>query len=114
MAGVDDAAHRFAALVDRLADRPGVTPPDPAGRRAFGASALKVDGSIFAMLQDGRLVVKLPARRVAALIADGDGAAFDAGKGRPMKEWVAVVDGDGDRWQALAEEALGFVGGRSR
>jgi hypothetical protein len=101
---------RFAALVDRFEERPAVTPPEPGGRR-FGASALKVHGSIFAMLQADRLVIKLPATRVAELIADGDGEPFDAGKGRPMKEWVAIpVAADDALWLELAEEAFAFVG----
>jgi TfoX/Sxy family transcriptional regulator of competence genes len=108
MAGMDDAESRFAALVAQFADRPGVAPPQP-GRRRFGSSVLTVDGSIFAMLQENRLVVKLPRERVAALIADGTGQAFTAGKGRPMKEWVAVPDADDATWQQLAEEALAFL-----
>jgi hypothetical protein len=106
MAGVSEEDVRFAALADEFAGRPGVTPPEPRGRR-FGASALKVDGSIFAMVQHGRLVVKLPAARVAELIADGAGEPFGAGKGRPMREWVAIRDDT--RWRELAEEALAFV-----
>jgi hypothetical protein len=113
MAAVTEQDDRFAALVADFADRPGVTSP-ARGERGFGASALKVDGSIFAMLQGGRLVVKLPAPRVRELIADGEGVPFETGKGRPMKEWVAIPDGDGARWDALAEEALRFVSGRPR
>jgi TfoX-like protein len=105
---------RFAALVEHFADRPRVTPPDAEGRRAFGSCALKVEGSIFAMLQDGRLVVKLPRERVSALVATGTGEPFGAGKGRPMKEWVAVPDADDALWRTLAEEALTFVGRTNR
>jgi hypothetical protein len=106
-----DPEECFAGLVTALGDRPGVAPPDPT-RRAFGARALTVEGSIFAMLQDAALVVKLPAPRVSALIAAGDGSPFGAGRGRPMKEWVAVGAVDPDAWRALAEEALTFVGPR--
>ena len=108
MTGVDDSEARFAALVAHFAGRPEVAPPQ-SGRRRFGASALTVNGSIFAMVQDGRLVVKLPRERVAGLIADGTGQPFDAGKGRPMKEWVAVPNADDATWRDLAEEALAFV-----
>ena len=87
-----EAEERFAGLVEELAAEPGVTPPGAAGGRGFGASALKVGGSIFAMLVGGRLVVKLPAARVAVLVGDGSGGPFDAGKGRPMREWLAVAD----------------------
>jgi TfoX/Sxy family transcriptional regulator of competence genes len=104
-----DTRQRFEALVTELADRPGVTPPS--GGRGFGGSGLKVNGSIFAMVDVwGRFVVKLPADRVTALVAEGAGSPFDNAKGRVMKQWV-VVD-DPTRERELAEEALAFVGGR--
>jgi hypothetical protein len=105
-------AHQFEQLVDEFVPRPGVTGPG-ADRRRFGSSALKVNGSIFAMLTRDELVVKLPRVRVAELIAEGAGRPFDAGKGTPMKEWVVVADPDLDNWRALAEEALAFVGGEA-
>lgn len=108
-----DAEERFAVLVDALAAEPSVTPPDVSSRR-FGSSALKVNGSIFAMLTRGRLVVKLPRDRVSALIQEGIGGPFDAGKGTPMKEWLTVVSDDDDIWLALAREALDFVGRGSK
>jgi hypothetical protein len=54
--------------------------------------------------------VKLPHDRVSTLISTGAGAPFDAGKGRPMKEWLTVTAEDRDSWLALAREALDFVG----
>jgi hypothetical protein len=101
----------FEDLVDAFAGRRGVAPPDPRGR-GFGASALKVDGSIFAMVTRGHLVLKLPAGRVRELLDVGTGAPFDAGKGRPMKEWVTVRSDDPATWRDLAEEALAFVSRR--
>lgn len=76
------------SLVDAFADCPDVTGPSGSSRRAFGPSALKVDGAIFAMAVGGRIVVKLPRDRVRALIVSGAGAPFTSGKGTPMKEWV--------------------------
>ena len=79
----------FDQLVERYADRADVESPQPGGRK-FGSAALKVNGSIFAMIMDDRLVLKLPADRVAALIAEGSGEPFGTGKGRPMREWVRL------------------------
>ena len=87
-----DVNARFAALAEEFAGRPGVDMPE--ARRGFGSDALKVNGSIFAMVTGGRLIVKLPRDRVAELIAAGTGAPFDSGKGRPMKEWLAVATDD--------------------
>ena len=108
-----DAEERFNALVGEFAGVPGVSTPD-ASRREFGSSALKVNGSIFAMLTGGRLVVKLPRGRVETLIASEIGEPFDAGKGRPMKEWLTVSTDDEQTWLALTREALDFVGKRRR
>jgi len=104
------ADQRFAALVEALDGQDGVAVGS--GSRGFGTGALQVDGRIFAMVSGDRLVLKLPAARVAALVGNGDGSQFDAGKGRPMKEWVALADHDGVAWHELAREALAFV--RSR
>jgi hypothetical protein len=100
---------RFAALVAAVADRPGVTLPDESGGSRFGSSALKVNGSIFAMLRSGQLVVKLPGDRVADCIANGTGGPFTAGKGRPMKQWLTVIGDDQGTWLNLTREALEFV-----
>ena len=102
------AEARFAALAETLRGRHGVT---VGGGRGFGSDALQVEGRIFAMVSGGRLVLKLPAQRVADLIASGDGAPFDAGKGRPMREWVALAQDAAVPWEALGEEALTFVRG---
>jgi hypothetical protein len=110
--GVEDAESRFAALVARFAGAPDVEVPDRSARRRFGSDTLRARGSIFAMVSQGRLVVKLPAARVGALIADGTGLPFDGGKGRPMKEWLVVANADDGTSAALADEALDFA--RSR
>jgi hypothetical protein len=105
---MSDSTQSYGRLVALWRDRPGVTGPDPSQGKGFGSDALKVDGRIFAMLTGGQLVVKLPAERVQDLISDGTGGPFDAGKGRPMKEWLTVLASD-DVWSGLAAEAYAFV-----
>jgi hypothetical protein len=97
----------FDRLAAAFAGRDGVT---LGGGRGFGANTLQVDGRIFAMPNAAGLALKLPAKRVAALLEAGDGLPFDAGKGRPMKEWVVAPPSTDANWLALAEEALAFVG----
>lgn len=108
-AGPAGADAGFACLVEALSGEDGVAVGP--GRGGFGSGTLQVDGRIFAMARRGRLVLKLPRERVTELIADGDGEPFDAGKGRPMKEWVVLRPPAGTRWLPLAREALAFVAG---
>jgi TfoX/Sxy family transcriptional regulator of competence genes len=78
--------------------------------RGFGSTGqLKVDGKIFAMLVRGELVLKLPRDRVQALVDSGHGEHFDAGKGKPMREWLALSPSYRKPWLALADEAMAFV-----
>lgn len=100
---------RYEDLVDELVGLPGVTPPP--GGAGFGRSAVRFNGKIFVMLVRGRLVLKLPAARVTALVEAGDGARFDANKGTPMREWLSLDPGSDQDWLPLAREALGFAGG---
>ena len=80
--------------------------------KGFGSTGqLKVNGKIFAMLVRGELVLKLPRDRVDALVVSGEGRHFDAGKGRPMREWLALSPTSRIPWLALAREGMAFVGG---
>ena len=104
--------ERFADLVERYLGVEGVTCPgtDP-GARGFGRGGLKVGGRLFAMVSQGRLVVKIPAERVDELVAQGQGTRFDPRKnGVVMHEWLALDPDSALDWQALAEEARAYVG----
>jgi hypothetical protein len=102
---------RYSELVRAFLARPGVAREG----KGFGSSALRVRGSIFAMLSSrGDFVVKLPRHRVDELIASGDGDRFDPGHGRLMKEWLALRPSSSLDWVSLATEAMAFVGSRSR
>jgi hypothetical protein len=100
--------ERFAAVVDDQRGDAAVSEG-----RMFGSPGLKLGGKVFALLVKERLAVKLPAERVAALVAAGDGVPFDPGHGRVMREWVAVPAGSDADWLALALEAKAFIAVRA-
>lgn len=115
----DHAAHDgvdrwWLEVVSALGRRQGVTVVAPAaegGRRRFGSNSLRVNNRIFAMVaSQGRFVVKLPAPRVAEILAAGKGDHFEAGGKRWMKEWVSMAPGTETEWISLATEAMTFVG----
>lgn len=58
--------------------------------RILYSTGLKTGGKFFGFVAKGELVVKLPADRVDELVTSGAGLPFDAGKGRPMREWVRL------------------------
>ena len=99
---------RYAELVRKFSGDAGVTHISEG--KGFGSSGqLKVEGRIFAMLVRGELVVKLPRGRVDELVAQGKGTRFDAGKGKPMREWFVLSPTSTMRWLTLAREAHDFV-----
>jgi hypothetical protein len=74
----------FADIARRLGDERAV---DEGG--AFHASALKVEGKIFAMLVEDRLVVELPVDRCMELVAADRPQPFESDR-RRMKQWVSI------------------------
>ena len=80
----------------------------------MGFRCLRTGGAFFATLEreTGDLIVKIPATRVDALIADGTGLPF-APAGRRFREWVQIPERDAELWEALLDEARAFVGGES-
>jgi hypothetical protein len=64
----------------------------------------------FAFERKGELVVKLPADRVAELIASGAGRVMDRGQpDRPLREWVCLRPADEAGAVAYMREARSFV-----
>jgi hypothetical protein len=109
----DRPEQLFASLAEQMVAADARVASPATERREgnrFGASGLKVNGKIFAMVSNGQIVFKLPRARVSELVASGVGAHFDAGRGRVMREWIGIdPDADAD-WRGLAGEALAFVG----
>jgi hypothetical protein len=99
---------KYERLVKEMSSRAGVTTVT-AGKGFGSTGQLKVDGRIFAMLVRGSLVLKLPRARVDELVEAGAGLHFDAGKGKPMREWFALSGASKQGWGPLAAEAYYFV-----
>jgi hypothetical protein len=99
----------FAEVAGRLvADNPHLEQA-----RMFGSVGLRTEsGKFCGFARSDELVVKLPADRVTELIASGEGTVFDAGKGRPMKEWVTLRPADPTACKAYVLEARDFVARR--
>jgi hypothetical protein len=99
--------QHYAAIVEALKSEPGVIHSTAKG---FGSGGLKAAGKMFACLTpDQALLLKLPAARVKALIAGGEGRPFEPRPGRVMKEWVLVRPAAATDWLGLAREAMDFV-----
>ncbi len=92
-------------LRDQLADL-----PDVHTGKALQNTGLMVGGKLFALLWNGRLILKLPARQVDALIESHDAVRFDRNQGKPLKEWVVLPESAAADWVVLARDAYAFVG----
>jgi hypothetical protein len=90
---------------------------DPAVERStmMGYPCVRRAGQFFASFDTATaaLVVKLPAERVTALIADGTGAPF-APNGRRFREWVSIPVPDVELWEQVLTEAHQFAGRAAR
>src|SRR5258706_10562693 len=105
----DETELAFARLAETLSKDPRVDPPEMARAQGFGSKGLKFARKLFVFHSKGRLVVKLPSDRVAALASSGEGMPFDPGHGRVMKEWAAMDFASKALWLRLAREALEFA-----
>ena len=102
----DDSRRILATVAEAFSSDSEVT----SGGKGFGSIGLKVKGKVFALVSSrGEFVIKLPKQRVQELVAAGAGQYFDAGKGRPMKEWLAMEPARGGDLVSLAEEAHRYV-----
>jgi hypothetical protein len=83
-------------------------PGDECGRMLH-SPGLKTAGSFYAFATGDDLVVKLPAGRVAGLVAAGVGRPCEPRRGRPMRQWVRLTPADADACTAYLKEAREFV-----
>ena len=101
-------------LFNALAKRFHADPKVAEGTGFGSAPGLRINGKIFAMLVNGKLVVKLPKTRVDELVSVRSAARLETGHGRLMKEWAAVPVAEAPAWEQLVDEAREFVGGAAR
>lgn len=97
-------------LFERVSARLVTKHPGLERGKIMHSTGLKTGGRFCAFVTRGELVVKLPADRVTALIAAGTGLAFDANRGKPMKEWVRLQPADEKACASYVNEARKFVG----
>ena len=101
---LDGPRKRFELITSAL-----ITEPDVQAGTGFGTNpGLRRRRTVFAMLVDDDLVVKLPAQRCRALLDSGVGAPFQVGS-RQMREWVRISDRRADDWDGLAGEAYKYA-----
>lgn len=93
----------------RLAE-PFLAEPDVDEGSLMGFPCVRASGQFFCTCdhRTGHLIVKLPKKRVDALVAEGVEQAF-APAGRVFKEWVLVERRNAERWTSLMNEARDFV-----
>ena len=103
----DPKAQPFAAMVKALEGHADVA---LRAGRGFGGGGLFGHGRLFAKPVGDRLLVRLPAERVAALVDEGRVARYETSAGRPAREW-ALVSCDAD-WVAVGREAADFATAR--
>jgi hypothetical protein len=109
MTAMTDGEAQFWELAEPLLARPGVT-----RSTMMGLPCLRVNEAFFASCdrRSGDLLVKLPAARVAELVAAGRAQPF-APAGRRFREWAAVPLERSRSWRRLLDDALAFVAGGS-
>jgi len=99
------AENQFEQLTNHLTEN-----KDVVSSQMFGKQCLKVKGKAFLALHMKSLVFKLSGNAHKEALSQKGAALWDpSGKGRPMKEWVAIPAENLSNAKALANHALGYV-----
>jgi hypothetical protein len=95
----------FDQIAEQFAKSPGVV-----RGQMFGMPTVKVKGKAFMTYLPGEVIFKLSGAELASALTLPGAHLYDPmGNGRLMKEWVVVPVADSAAWEALAEQALGYV-----
>lgn len=93
-------------LFAKLAEYYGASNPHVERAMLFGFDCLRVDGKVFAKLHNDQLVMKLPAKRITALVDSGLAGSYKL-RGHSTKEWGVIWSSE--NIVGLAEEARVFA-----
>ncbi len=100
-----DALESYKGLTNQLASQAGVT-----SGQMFGKPCLKVNGKAFVAQHLDTVVFKVSGTpRENAMSLPGAILWDPSGKGRPMKEWVAIPSNQSASFGPLAKAALEYV-----
>jgi hypothetical protein len=104
---VATAFDRFQDLVSSLADQAGVEPG-----QMFGKACLKIHGKAFLAQHMEAVVFKLTGPQHAQAIGLAGAKLWDpSGKGRPMREWIALPVAQSGYFDSFASAAMEYVSG---
>jgi hypothetical protein len=84
--------------------------PNVVAGQMFGKACLKVGGKAFLAQHKEAIVFKLTGASHAKAMSQDGAALWDpSGKGRPMKEWVALQSSSSRLFKSLAASAYEYV-----
>lgn len=102
---MSSAAAEYEIMIVTLCANEGVS-----SGQMFGKPCLKINGKAFASLHKETVVFKLTGEQHKLAMSLNGAVLWDpSGKGRPMKEWVALPTTESKRFKALANAALLYV-----
>jgi hypothetical protein len=102
---MQEAELEYEKIVKSLADGERIV-----ASQMFGKPCLKVNGKAFVAQHRETLAFKLTAPQHAQALALEGAALWDpSGKGRPMKEWVALPATAKGKFKTFAKAALEYV-----
>jgi len=105
---------RLAEIFDRLSQQLLDEHPEDHRGRMLSSPGLTTAGRFYAFVTGHDLVVKLPAGRVAELIATGAGRPCAPARRGPMREWVRLAPDGEDDCGAYLHEARAFLAATAR
>lgn len=100
----------FRNIFDQIASELQVEKVLPS--QMFGKPCLKIGKKAFAVFYQDEMVFKVGREEVELLLEKYVGSQrFDpSGKGRAMKDWIQIPSEYSGEWEALAKNALDYVG----